>query len=318
MKAAGKLLSVVWVVCVALLVAACAARPTAAPSKPLIKLAVNPWVAAELNAAVAQIILQDSLGFPVELVPIDEYQQWESLAKGQVHASLEVWPSGHAEDVKTYIETQHSVEHGGELGPVGKMGWYIPSYLLRKYPELASWEGFKDPQNVALFSSPETGNKGRFLAGDPSWVQYDEDIIRNLGLDFQVVRLGSEEALIAALDAAYGKQEPILLYFWTPHWAYILYDLTPVTLPAYSGECYAKAEQGGIDCDYPAEPLFKVFWPGLKEYAPEAYTVLKNMNYTNRDQIAMMAMVQIDKKSSAQAARAWIEQNEPVWKAWLP
>jgi len=303
---------------VLVILAACAAPQAPTPVKPVIKLASNAWMASELNVAVAKIILEEKMGYPVEITPIDENEQWAKLAQGELHACLEVWASGHTDDAKKYIQEEKSIEHGGPLGPVGKIGWYIPDYLLPKYPELATWEGLKDPQNAALFATPETGDKGRFLAGDPGWVQYDEDIIRNLSLDFQVVRLGSEEALLAELDAAYKKQEPVLLYFWTPHWAHVLYDLVPVRLPPYSDGCYAKSETGGVDCDYPSDELYKIFWSGLKDYAPEVHQFLRNFNYSNQDQIALMATVQIDKKSIPEAARAWVNDHETIWKDWIP
>lgn len=283
-----------------------------------IKLAENPWSASALNVAVARILLEEELGYPVEVVTIGESAQWPALAAGDLHASLEVWPSGHAENVAQYIEAQQLVEHGGELGPVGKIGWYIPAYLLEEHPELATWEGLKEPQNAALFATAETGDKGQFLTGDPSWTQYEDDIIANLGLDFQIVAAGSEEAILAALDSATSRQEPLLFYFWTPHSIHAKYDLTEVALPPYSDECYAKAEQGGVDCDYPPDPLFKVFWAGLAEAAPDAYALLKAMNYTTEDQIQMIAAVELDGKSVEEAARDWLAGHEETWRAWLP
>lgn len=290
----------------------------AAAPKPVIKLAENPWSASRINVAVAKIILEEEMGFPVEVVTLDENAQWAALANGDIHASQEVWPSGHAENIQQYIEEQGVVEDAGPLGVVGKIGWYIPSYLLDEHPELATWEGFTDPENAALFSTAETGDKGQFLAGDPSWVQYDADIIKNLGMNLEVVVAGSEEAVLAALDSAASRQEPILFYFWTPHSIHAKYDLTEVELPEYSDECYAKAETGGIDCDYPADVLFKIFWSGFKDYAPEAYQFLKNFNYTNEDQIEMIADVELEDKTVEEAARAWLEKNEDEWKTWIP
>lgn len=310
-----------------LVVAACVPAPPPQPPveeatkpapKPVIKLAENPWSSSRLNVALAKIILEEEMGYPVETVTIDENAQWAAIAGGDIHASLEVWPSGHAENIRQYIEEQGVVEDGGPLGVVGKIGWYIPSYLLEEHPDLATWEGYKDPENCALFKTAETGDKGQFLAGDPSWVQYDADIIRNLGLCLQVVVAGSEEALLAALDAAYSRQDPILFYFWTPHSAFARYDLTEVKLPEYSDECYAQADAGGVDCDYPPDVLFKIFWSGLKDYAPEAYQFLKNLDLTNEEQISMIAAVELEGKRVEEAARAWLEQNPDRWKAWLP
>ncbi|MBX3011698.1 MAG: ABC transporter substrate-binding protein [Caldilineaceae bacterium] len=293
----------------------------AAPStaeKPIIKLAVNPWSASELNVAVARLIIEEQLGYTVEEVSIAEQAQWAALAAGDLHASLEVWPSGHMDNVAEYIEKQQVVEDGGLLGPVGRIGWYLPTYLVTANPALATWEGLATPENAALFATAETGEQGQLLFGDPSWVTYEADIIKNLGLNFQIVQAGSEEAILSSLDAAYSREAPILFYFWTPHSIHAKYDLTRVALPEYTEECYANAASGGVDCDYPADNLFKIFWPGLQEAAPDVYTLLKNMNYTTEDQIGMIAAVELEGQSAEEAAQAWIDANPSVWQAWLP
>ena len=314
------LLLIVAVAILAILVVACAppAGQPAADEKPVIKFAENPWSGSAVNVAVAKILLEDQLGYPVEVTTLDENAQWTALASGDLHASLEVWPSGHAENVAEYIDGQKVVENGGLLGPVGVIGWFTPQYMIDQHPEFATWEGFKDPELAKLYATAETGDKAQFLAGDPSWVQYEEQIIPNLGLQMQVVVAGSEEAILAALDAAYSREDPVLFYFWTPHSIFAKYDLVQVELPPYSDECYAKAESGGVDCAYPSDDLFKIFWSGLKDYAPDAYTLLKNFNYTTQDQIQMIADVELNDKTPEEAARAWIDANEDTWKAWLP
>lgn len=307
-----------------LIMLACEApQPAAAPAadsaeKPTIKLAENSWSGSQVNVAVAKNLLEKELGYPVELVTIDENAQWPALASGELHASLEVWPSGHAENVALYIDDQGVVENGGLLGPVGEIGWFMPSYVLEEAPELATWEGFTDAAQAGLFSTAETADKGQFLAGDPSWVQYDADIIDNLGLNLEVVTAGSEEAIVAALDSANSRQEPLLFYFWTPHSVHAQFELSQVELPAYSDECYAKAESGGVDCAYPSDELFKIFAASLKDEAPEAYAFLKNFNYSTADQIEMIAAVELDDKSAAEAAQAWIDGHPETWQAWLP
>jgi glycine betaine/proline transport system substrate-binding protein len=190
--------------------------------------------------------------------------------------------------------------------------------MLEQNPDLATWEGFSIAEAASLFSTAETGSKGQFLAGDPSWVQYDADIIDNLGMDFEVVVAGSEEAILAALDSANSREEPIVFYFWTPHSVHAQYELVQVELPAYSEECYAKAESGGIDCAYPSDELFKIVASSLSEEAPEVDQFLRNFNYSTKDQIEMIAAVELDEKSAEEAARAWVEANEDTWQAWLP
>jgi glycine betaine/proline transport system substrate-binding protein len=299
----------------ALVVSAC--TPAAAP-KPTIKLAENPWTGSSVNVNVAKILLEDELGYTVEIVSIDEINQWPGLSNGDLSASLEVWPSGHAENIAQYIDQQKVVDNVGELGVVGKIGWYVPTYVIDQHPELATWEGFANADNAALFKTAETGDRGQFLAGDPSWVQYDADIINNLGLNLQVVNAGSEQAVLAAVDSAISRQEPILFYFWTPHSVHAKYALTEVQLPAYTDDCYAAAGSGGVECDYPPDILLKIMWAGLDEAAPDAAQFLRNFKYTNTDQISMIAAVEIDGKSAEVAAQEWVDANEATWRAWIP
>lgn len=300
------------VVLAAVVMAGCA--PAAAP-KPTIKLAVSPWDGSRVNVAVAKILLQKELGYTVETVDIDENAQFPALAKGDLSATLEIWPSGHAKDYDEYIKTA-KLEDLGPLGVVGKIGWFIPTYMLADHPELATWEGFKDPANAALFKTAETGDAGQFIGGDPSFVQYDEAVIKNLGLNLKVVFAGSQQAELAALDAAYAKQAPFLFYYWTPEATFAKYDLTNVTLPAYSAECEAKGPEAR-DCDYPEDVLYKAAWAGLKDAAPDAYAFLKAMNYTNEDQIFMLGLVGNEGKTVDQAAQAWVDANPAVWQKWL-
>ena len=283
-----------------------------------ITLAANPWNGSALNVEVAAQLLENELGYEVEVVEIDENAQWAAINTSDISASLEVWPSGHAQNVVDFIDNSDgNVDNAGLLGPVGKIGWFIPTYMVERHPELATWEGFADPELAGLFATAETGDLGQFLGGDPSFVQYDEDIINNLGLPLQVVYAGSEAAILAAVDSAYSREEPILVYLWTPHSAFNKYDLTNVLLPDYSDDCYATADAGGVDCDYPADVLFKIIDADLADNAPAADALLRAMNYTSADQISMLAAVESDGSSVEEAAAQWIEDNEDTWSAWI-
>lgn len=284
---------------------------------PPITLIANPWPASELNVAVAKLIIEQELGNSVEIINLDESVQWDALARGDADASLEVWPSGHADNIVQYIEEQGVVENGGPLGPEGFIGWYVPTYVVEENPALATWEGFQDPALAGLFATAETGDRGRFLAGNPSWVQYDADIIRNLGLNLEVVTAGSEEALLAEVSTAVARQAPILFYFYEPHAIFSQFDLTQVELPPYTDECYATAEAGGVACAYPTDVLFKIFSSDLAEKDTAVHTLLSNMNYDNDAQISMLAAVE-EGQSTEAAAQAWLDANESIWRAWLP
>jgi glycine betaine/proline transport system substrate-binding protein len=294
-----------------------AAKSAGSADKPTIKLAINTWTGSAVNTHVAKQVLETALGYKVETVDIDENAVWAAMASGDISANLEVWPSGHGENKKKFIEDAKQVVDGGVLGVIGKIGWFTPKYVVDKTPALATWEGFKDPANAAMFKTNETGEAGQFLQGDPAWVYQDENIIKNLRLNLKIVRAGSEQAVLAQLDSAYSRKEPVLFYLWTPHWAFSKYDLVNVKLPAYSADCYAKAEKGGVDCDYPEEILFKAISAKLAASAPEADAMLKKMKYSNQDQIALIADVDQGKMTPADAAKKWVAANEKVWKTWI-
>ena len=284
-------------------------------SQPSITLVANPWPASELNVAVAKIIIENELGNEVEIVALDENAQWDALATGEIDASLEVWPSGHGERIAEYIGELGTVEDGGKLGPLGEIGWYVPTYMVDQNPALATWEGYQDAGVGEQFATAETGSNGRFLGADPSWVQNDEAIISNLELPFQVVWTGSEEALLAEVSSSYSREEPVLFYFYAPHAVFSRFDLTQVELPAYSDECYADA--AAIDCAYPADELMKIFSAELAEKDADVHTFLSNFNYGSDAQIAMLG--DMDSGASVdEAAQNWVDANEDVWRAWLP
>jgi glycine betaine/proline transport system substrate-binding protein len=286
------------------------------PSKPTINLAVNPWTAAALNVEIAKQIIEAHLGYPVEAVAIDENAaMYTGMADGTVDAALENWPSGITSDEQAFID-EGTVVNIGELGAVGKIGWFVPQYVIDEHPELATWEGFQDPENAALFATAETGDQGRFLGTDPSYSQYDEAIISNLDLPFEVVFSGSEAATVAELDARVAAGEPIVMYWWTPTAAVAQYDLVNVPLPEYSEECYA--DPAAIDCDYPEDVLVKLASAQLEEKAPDVWTFLNNFTITTEDQLSMLPAAEIEGEDIEVVAARWIDENRDVWEAWLP
>ena len=284
-----------------------------------IKIAVNPWTGSAVNANVAKILLEQELGYTVELVDIDENTQFPALASGSLDASLEVWPSGHAADIQRYIEGRRGgplrdggIVDGGELGLIGNIGWWIPTYLADEQPELARYQGLQGNEDLV---------GGEFLAADPTFVSYDEEIIDSLGLDLNVVHTGSEQALIDRLDEAIANEEPVLTYFYEPHWAHRKFDLTEVQLPAFDDECEEAAREKdgeGYDCDYANDVLFKAFWLGLEDKAPAAFRFLSNFEYTTDDQQEIAFSVDSEGMPMAQAAQQWIDDNPDVWQSWLP
>jgi len=284
-----------------------------------IKLAVNPWTGSAVNAYVAQQAIQCSLGVPVEIVDIDENATWLGLDDGSLDAVLEVWPSGHAADRATYVDEKKSVVDLGLLGPQAKIGWYVPKFVIDEHPELATWEGFKDPELAKLFATAESGDLGQFTMGDPSYVTYDEQIIANLGLPLKYVVAGSEAALLTSIDQAIADKKPLLLQFWQPHWKQSKVELVQVKLPDITAECDASLEagDGGYACDYPIDELYKAANAGLEAKNAKVFALLKAFQLTTEQQNTVAAMIDGDGMTPTDAAKAWVAANPDVVKAWV-
>ena len=97
-----------------------------------------------MNANVAKLVLEE-MGTPVELVDIDENATWPGMDAGDLDAVLEVWPSGHVDDYQTYVTDKATVVDMGELGPVAKIGWYVPSYVIEEHPSWRRGRGSRTP-----------------------------------------------------------------------------------------------------------------------------------------------------------------------------
>lgn len=284
-----------------------------------IVLAVNQWVGAEANAAVVEQIMENEMGCEVEQQTIAENPQFPGLARGDLDAVLEVWPSVHADDEAKYIDDPNGgVVNGGELGIIGNIGWFVPQYVLDEYPEFATWEGLKGQESY--FATAESGDQGQFLGSDPAFGYFDEAIIESLGLDFKWVPSGSEDGSLAALDKAFAAQDPLLMYFWSPHWALVKYDLVEVELPPFDDQCAEAAltaDAAGYDCDYADDVLYKAFSAQLEEKDPAAFAFLSNFQWTADDQNGIAAQIQ-EGVPNEEAAQEWLDANESVWQAWLP
>ena len=284
-----------------------------------ITLAINPWTGSAVNAQVAKVVLEAELGTPVEFVEIDEFATWPGMEDGSIDAVLEVWPSGHAADYETYITSNGTVVDLGLLGPEAKIGWYVPTFVVDEHPELATWEGFMDPELAGLFATAETGDLGQFLMGDPTYVTYDEQIIANLGLPLQYVVGGSEATILTAIDTAIADQTPVLLQFWKPHWKHLEADLTEVELPEVTDECAASAAagDGAYACDYPVDALYKAASAGLAEKNPAAFAFLSKLQLTTEQQSEIAGYIDRDGMDAGEAAAKWVADNPDVVAAWL-
>lgn len=286
--------------------------------KPTIELAVTDWTGARLNASIAEQLIERRLGYPVEAVEVvDVGRMLSDIESGEIDVVLEIWPSSLEERDRQLLDSGR-VETLGPLGVVGKIGWYVPRSLVQADPALAQWSGLADPEVARRFATPETGSRGRFLGTDPGYEQHDEEIIAGLDLPFEVVYSGSDAATAAEVEQAIAADRPILLYWWTPTAEITRFDLVEVELPERTADCVAAIDAGEPQrCDYPADQLLKIVWPGLETTAPDLHSFLTSFELTTNDQLLMIDQVENGGRSVEAVAADWIAGNSDRWENWL-
>jgi glycine betaine/proline transport system substrate-binding protein len=289
---------------------ATAASP-AAP-KGTVNIAINPWVGYEADAAVVGWVLKNQLGYKVAEKNLKEEISWQGFESGDVDVVLENW--GHPELVQKYIDEKKVAVDAGLTGNKGIIGWYVPPWLAAAQPDVLDWNNLN--KYADKFKTSESAGKGQLLDGDPTFVTNDEPLVTGLKLNFKVVYAGSEAALIEAFKTAEQQKKWLIGYFYEPQWFLAEVPLKKVTLPPYTDGCDTKNPKV-IACDYPPYALNKIVSKKFADTGGDAYTLIKNFNWTNEDQNTVAKYIN-DGMTHDEAAAKWAADNEAKWKAWLP
>jgi glycine betaine/proline transport system substrate-binding protein len=278
-----------------------------------LNMAVNPWVGYEADAYVVGHIASEELGCKVNYKNLKEDVSWQGFGTGEVDVVIEDW--GHPDLEKKFFaeEGDGSAMDLGPTGNVGIIGWYVPPWLAEEHPDILEWENLNEYADE--FATSESGGKGQFLGADPSYVQFDEAIVSNLDLDFEVVFSGSEAASITAFQQAEENKEFLIGYFYEPQWLFAELELQKVALPPYEEGCQDDPAQ--VDCDYPETELKKIASTEWVEEDSAAVSLVENFQWTNEDQNLVAKYISQDGMSPQDAAAKWVEENPDKVEAWL-
>jgi glycine betaine/proline transport system substrate-binding protein len=257
------------------------------------------------------------MGYDVKTDTLAEEVAWQGFDTGEVDVILENW--GHPDLEKTYITDKKVAQDAGPNGVTGLIHWYVPPWLAAAYPDITDYNNLN--KYADKFKTSESGDLGQFLASDPTFVQEDRAIIKNLGLNFKVVDSGSEGASIAQFQQAEAQKTWLIGYFYDPQWLLSEIPLVQVKLPPYSAECYgdySATARAKIACDYPEYALNKVVATKFATTGGNAYTLVKNFQWKNADQNAVADWITNKNMSAEDAAKKWLDENPTVWQAWMP
>ena len=272
---------------------------------------VNPWVGYAADAYVIGNIASEQLGCTVNYVDIKEGgPSYQALKSGDGDVILEEW--SHAEELQSAVDEGYAKDLGSP-GNVGIIGWYVPQWLADEHPDILDWNNLN--KYAKDFETSESDGKGQFLGSDPTYTQYDEAIVKNLGLNFKVVFSGGETATVEAFKKAQANKEWLIGYFWEPQWVHAEVPMSRVKLPDYTPGC--DSDPAKVACDYAETELKKVGRTEFLDSDSPAATLVTNFTWTNDDQNLVAKYITEDGMSNEEAAAKWVADNQDKVDAWL-
>lgn len=303
----------------AALLAGSASFAFAADSSDPIIIPIHNWSSQIVMSNVMGKIFEAE-GNAVEYVTTDSQAVYESIRLGDVTLEMEVWEGAFGASFRAAVE-KGGIEDVATHAAITREDWWYPMWTKEACPGLPDWQALNACS--ALFVTPETGTKGRFLGGPVDWLKHDSEKVEALGMNFQVVNAGSAAAIWAELAAAEKDKTPIVVFNFTPNFAEAVWAGEFVEFPKWEDGCDKDPALGPVpdklyDCGNPADGYLKIAaWDGMKDKWPNAYATLQKVSFTNAQIAEMSKFVDIDEMEPEDAAQAWLDANEAVWKPWI-
>lgn len=255
-----------------------------------LKIVYVEWDCATASSNLAKAVLEDKLGYKVELLPVTQPILWTSMASGDADAMVTAWlPDTHA---AMYGKVKNQVEMLGKLVGGARLGLAVPDYVpLKSIDELDA--------NADKF-------KGRIVGIDPGsgLMQLTEKALKDYDIKQLQLVEGSGTIMTSSLAEAIRKQEWIVVTAWSPHWMFGRWQMH-----------YLDDPLGSLGKE---EGIFKVGRKGLKKDHPEAWAFLTNFRYEDPSQLQRLMNWNQEKGADPLVnARRFMKENPQLVEAWL-
>ncbi|UEM03145.1 glycine betaine ABC transporter substrate-binding protein [Skermanella rosea] len=274
----------------AVMVAALAGPALAAEKK--INIGWTAWSDAEAVTKLAKKVMEDRMGYTVQLTMADIGIQYQGIASGNLDAMLMSWqPLTH----KPYLDkVGQDVDDLGPMYTRAKLGWVVPAYIPES--ELKSIEDLSKPE-----VKQKLGSKIQGIDPGAGLMQASEQALKDYGLtDYQLIS-ASDAAMLAGVERAERRKDWIVATSWSPHWMFAKHELRYLDDP--------KGSLGGL------ESVNKLVRKGFYQDQPEAYEFLGRMVLPLADVEAIMFEAQ--SSSYEQAVDNYIKKNPERIEYWV-
>ena len=296
-------------------------------AKVTIKIADAQWKSLWICNAIAEFIITEGYGYPVEIIQMTKPIARAALASGTVDIHMELWQQDWLNDYNFKV-AEGKIENLGTTYEGDSQFWVIPHWVHEDH-NINTVEDMK--LNWELFKDPEDPEKGRFINCYAGWAcaTINDIKMEAYGLTdyYNIMTPGSPEAEDAFLEGHQLKKEPVFGYYRAPTQIMEIYDWYVLEEPPYDADVWADIMAASIDdsirplrdaCAYEVFPVEKGIHPTLNDSAPDIVTMLKKMN------VGMWPLYHTINWSNdnniqdyEKAAIYYLRENEYVWKTWV-
>lgn len=286
------------------------------------------WNSATLIANIDRFILEHGYGCDAELIPGDTMPTGTSMVeKGQPDVAPELWSNSLKDALDKGVAEKRLRYAGKALTDGGEEGFWVPAYLVKKYPEIKTIEGVK--KHAKLFEHPEDPDQFAFYSCPAGWnCQISAgNLFRAMKLDesgFTIVDPGSSAGLSGSIAKAYERQEPWFGYYWAPTAVLGKYDMVKIDFGSGVDEaefvnCTTQAEcESPKVTMYPPSPVHTITTEKFATRAPEAYQYFTKRGFTNADMSQLLAWMEDNQADGEEAMHYFLEKYPQIWTQWLP
>ncbi len=247
------------------------------------------WAEGVAYTHLAMVILEDKMGYEVDITAADVAPAYTSIAQGDMDAFMETWlPVLHKDYVEKY---QDDIIDLGNVYEGTQSGLVVPDYM--------EIETISEINDIA----DELGGNITGIDAGAGVMKTTEQVIDMYDLDVKLMA-SSGPAMTAALKDAVANEEPIVVTGWRPHWMFGKWDLR-----------FLKQDQDQVW----GQGNIKIMGrKNLREDKPELAQFLSNFFFTDAQLGSLMVAIEESDADVEEVARQWMNDNMDIVEQWIP
>jgi glycine betaine/proline transport system substrate-binding protein len=290
----------------ALFLVLCLAVTGTFAAKTPLRIAYVDWSSSVASANLVCLLVSERLQRPCELHEYTAEGMWRAVAAGEADVLLSAWlPDTHAHYLQRY--GKDLVDLGPNLQGT-RTGLVVPAVKVGRQTGAL---GMRNPAYVPARSIADLEGLGerfhyRIIGIDPQAgiMRATRRAMTVYGLDRYRLVEGSEHSMTQALAEAIGRQQPIVVTGWVPHWMFDRWALRFLDDP--------EGVYGG------SGSIHTLVRPGLGQAMPRVTALLDRFHWSVEDMNRLLIWNRQDQVLDPYGnARRWVQTHPQAVADWL-